>query len=98
MDIDNRFFMVKFDNSKDREKVIGGGPWFVQDHYLVVKEWSLEFNPSDSYFGRTMVWVRLSGLNMLYHDWRALKVIAAGIRRPVRVDVVTEQMGRGQVC
>ena len=65
MSTGNGYFMVKFDNSEDREKVIGGRPWLVQDHYLAVKEWSPEFNPSDNYFGRTMVWVRLSRLNML---------------------------------
>lgn len=36
MDVDNGFYMVKFDLMEDREKVIVGGPWMVFDHYLAV--------------------------------------------------------------
>ena len=88
--------MVKFDSMVDREKVICGGPWILFDHYLAVKEWSPEFNPSEECFGQTMVWVRLFGLNLLYYHAHALKVIAAGIGRLVRVDLVTDQVGRGK--
>ena len=35
MDEGNGFFMVKFDLSEDREKVLCGGPWMLFDHYLV---------------------------------------------------------------
>jgi hypothetical protein len=39
MDVDNGFFMVKFDLEEDRAKVISGGPWMVIDHYLAVSQW-----------------------------------------------------------
>lgn len=39
MDVDNGFFMVKFDLEEDRAKVISGGPWMVLDHYLAVSQW-----------------------------------------------------------
>ncbi|KAJ6929058.1 hypothetical protein NC652_013047 [Populus alba x Populus x berolinensis] len=32
MEVDNGFFMVKFDLEEDRAKVISGGPWMVLDH------------------------------------------------------------------
>lgn len=34
LDVGNGFFMAKFDKSEDREKVIGGGPWMIFDHYF----------------------------------------------------------------
>lgn len=40
LDVGNGFFMAKFDCQEDREKVIGGGPWMVFDHYLAVSTWS----------------------------------------------------------
>jgi hypothetical protein len=43
MDNDNDFYMVKFDHSADKEKVITGGPWLIFDHCLVVSHWSPEF-------------------------------------------------------
>lgn len=43
MDIDNGYFMVKFDHEKDCEKFLSGGPWMLFYHYLVVREWSSRF-------------------------------------------------------
>ncbi|KAL6569274.1 hypothetical protein OROMI_013788 [Orobanche minor] len=43
MDIDNGYFMVKFDSAEDLEKVIGGGLWMIFDHYLAVAEWCPAF-------------------------------------------------------
>lgn len=54
MDVGNGYFMAKFDISIDWEKVISEGPWIVNDHYLVVKTWTPQFNPSDECFGQTM--------------------------------------------
>jgi hypothetical protein len=34
MNVDNGFFMVKFDLADDRAKVINGGPWMLFEHYL----------------------------------------------------------------
>ena len=45
MDVGNGYFMIKFDCIEDREMVIFEGPWMINDHYLAVKKWSLEFNP-----------------------------------------------------
>lgn len=32
LDIDNGYFMLKFDLEEDRSLVMGGGPWMVLDH------------------------------------------------------------------
>jgi hypothetical protein len=43
MDVDQGFYMVKFDMPSDREKIVMEGPWVVFDHYLAVSQWSPEF-------------------------------------------------------
>lgn len=43
MDVDNGYFVVKFDIEVDRQKVIGGGPWMIFDHYLTIANWSPNF-------------------------------------------------------
>lgn len=40
MDNDNGFYMVKFDQAADKEKVITGGPWLIFDHCLAVTHWT----------------------------------------------------------
>lgn len=68
MDIDNSFFMVKFDLPEDREKVISGGPWMIFDHYLAVANWNMDFVAPTAKIYRTMVWIRFPGLNLVYYD------------------------------
>jgi len=40
MDNDDGFYMVKFDQAANREKVISDGPWMIFDHCLAVSHWS----------------------------------------------------------
>ena len=87
--------MVKFDRSEDREKVIMGGPWMLSDNYIAVKSWTPDFNPSDGCFGRTMLWVRLESLNMMYFEESAMKTIMSGIGKPIKIDFTTRMMERG---
>ena len=96
MDVGFGYFMIKFDLLEDREKAICRGPWMLQDHYLVVKEWSLPFNSCESSFGRTMVWIRFSGLNIMYFEESVIRTIAEVVGKPSRVDLVTKSMDRGR--
>ena len=35
------FFFIRFSNSDDYDKVLRGEPWFVGEHFLAIKQWSL---------------------------------------------------------
>ena len=96
MDVGFGYFMLKFDLQEDREKVIVGGPWMLHDHYLAVKEWSPSFNPCEESFGRMMVWIKFSGLNMMYFEESVIRTVAAAVGKPVKVDLVTKSMDRGR--
>lgn len=43
LDVDNGYYMLKFDKMADKESVTNGGPWMLFDHYLCVSQWSPEF-------------------------------------------------------
>ena len=96
MDVGSGYFMVKFDLQEDRDKVIGGGPWLLNNHYLAVKSWTPSFSLNEASFGSTMIWIRLEGLNMLYYEERAISLIASAVGRPIRVDITTKTAGRGK--
>lgn len=36
LDVDNGYYMVKFDLQADKDMVMSGGPWMLFDHYLCV--------------------------------------------------------------
>lgn len=96
MDVGNGYFMVKFDAPEDHEKVIAGGPWMIQDHYLTIKRWTQDFNPCESCFGRTFVWIRLSGPNLMYYEEIAIKTIAFAVGKLIKVDFNTKLVGKGR--
>lgn len=96
MDNDNGFFMVKFDQTADKDKVISEGPWMIFDHCLAVSHWSPEFASPNAKVERTVVWVRFPGLNLVYYDESFLLAMASAIGRPIRVDTNTLKVERGR--
>lgn len=101
MGVDRGYFMVKFDLEADCEKVIGGGPWMIFDHYLAVSKWSPDFVFSTGKVEKTLVWVRFPGMNLVFYDESLLLVMALAIGKPVKVDEHTLKVERGhfaRVC
>jgi len=96
MDNDNGFYMVKFDQAADNEKVITGGPWLIYDHCLAVTYWSPEFASPDAKVEQTVVSVRFPGLNLVYYDESFLLAMASAIGRPIKVDTNTLKVERGK--
>ncbi|GAU41147.1 hypothetical protein TSUD_190470 [Trifolium subterraneum] len=96
MDINNGFFMVKFDLEADRVKVMDGGPWMVFDHYLSVQSWSADFVCPTAKIDRTMVWIRFPGLNLVFYDESVLLALGAAVGTPVKVDRNTLDVKRGR--
>lgn len=96
MDNDNGFYMVKFDQAADKEKVITGGPWLIFDHCLAVTHWSPDFASPNARVDRTVVWVRFPGLNLVYYDESFLLAMASAIGRPIKVDTNTLKVERGK--
>lgn len=101
MDIGNDFFMVKFDNEKDRSKVMEEGPWMIFDHYLTVQSWSPDFVSPIAQIEKTMVWIRFPGLNLFFYDESIPLPLAAAVGKPIKVDSNTLDVRRGsfaRVC
>lgn len=96
MDIDNGFYMVKFDLAEDREKVSSGGPWMIFDHYLAVTHWTPEFVSPAAKIERTLVWICFPGLNLVYYDESFLLAMASTVGKPIRMDTNTLKVERGR--
>ncbi|PNY04054.1 ribonuclease H, partial [Trifolium pratense] len=96
LDINNGFYMIKFDLESDKIKVVDGGPWMVFDHYLRVQSWSPEFVSPSAKIDRTMVWIRFPGLNVVFYDESVLLAIAAAVGVPIKVDPNTLDVRRGR--
>ncbi|MBA0548983.1 hypothetical protein Golob_020044 [Gossypium lobatum] len=62
MDVENGYFLAKFQNSEDFEKVLCQGLWIVYDQYLTVQPWTVDFSTTQAYLSMAMAWIRLPSL------------------------------------
>jgi hypothetical protein len=96
MDVGSAFYMVKFDGEEDKNKVINEGPWMIYDHYLAVRQWTPNFNASTAKIDKTMVWIRIPSLNLVFYDESVLWAIASMVGNPIKVDLQTLKVARGR--
>ncbi|KAK5771934.1 hypothetical protein PVK06_048190 [Gossypium arboreum] len=61
MDIENGYFLAKFQNTEDYDKILSQGPWVIFGHYLTVQPWTIDFNPNLPYPNSVLTWIRFPG-------------------------------------
>lgn len=61
IDVENGYFLAKFQNTVDYERVLCDGPWIVYGQYLTVQLWTIDFNTNQAYPTTVMAWIRLPG-------------------------------------
>jgi len=96
MEVGNSFFMIKFNEEDDKTMVINGGPWMIFDHYLAFRQWSPTFNAATATIDKTMAWIRIPNLNLVYYDESLLWTVASMVGTPVKVDMHTLRVARGK--
>ncbi|MBA0680046.1 hypothetical protein Goari_011773 [Gossypium aridum] len=62
MDVENGYFLAKFQSPEDFKKVLCQGPWIVYGKYLTLQPWSMDFNIAQPYPRMVMAWIRLPRL------------------------------------
>ncbi|XP_019183629.1 PREDICTED: uncharacterized protein LOC109178450 [Ipomoea nil] len=94
--LDNDYFLVKFGSTEDLEFAKFGGPWMILDHYLIVKEWTPDFDPMTDKTEKMLIWVRFPCLPVEYYNIVFLQKVGRRIGRPIRIDRATSQVSRGR--
>lgn len=96
VDLGEDFYLVKFWIEDDLSFVLHGGPWLIFDHYLTIRKWQPDFDPSKASIERVAVWVRFPSLPIEYYDSSFMKWIKNVMGNSVRVDSTTEGKSRGK--
>ncbi|CAN1134646.1 hypothetical protein LINPERHAP2_LOCUS8395 [Linum perenne] len=94
-DVGFGFYIVNFETISDYDRAMFGGPWMVNDHYVVIQEWRPYFQPEETFLSTLRVWVRLPGIPFEYFDNTILKLIGDRIGKTVRIDHTTLEGTRG---
>lgn len=96
MDIENGYFLAKFQSPDDYAKVLSQGPWMIYGQYLTVQPWTKDFTLSQAYPSMVLAWIRLPGLSGFLYKRRILEEIGGMIGKVVRLDFNTNSRTRGR--
>ncbi|KAL4348268.1 hypothetical protein GQ457_17G010460 [Hibiscus cannabinus] len=96
IDLDNDYFLVRFADVEDYNRVLSGGPWMVCGSYLTVQPWSRSFTTSAEHPTKVLVWVRLSSLPHRYYTKSLFRAIADCVGHVFRIDYNTKEGKRGK--
>ncbi|KAJ1441395.1 Ribonuclease H-like superfamily [Sesbania bispinosa] len=91
IDLDNDYFVIRFADWGDLNKVLEGGPWVIMGHYLVIQRWKPEFLPYEDELKRVSVCIRIPELPIEYYDNHVLWRIGDVVGRTVKVDANTSR-------
>lgn len=67
MDIENGYYLAKFESAEDYHNVISKSPWVLYGHYLTVQPWYPQFTAQDEFPQCVMAWVRILGLSRAFY-------------------------------
>ena len=68
--IENGYFLVRFMSADDYEYAKYEGPWMIFGHYLTVRPWLQNFDPTQDTLRSILVWVRFPCLPIEYFDYQ----------------------------
>ena len=89
VDLEKDFFLIKFDQRSNYDKVLQGGPWFIGEHFLAIKPWKPYFKASEASFSSVAVWMKFLELPIEFYDPLVLREIGSAIRPVLRIDSYT---------
>lgn len=95
-DVEGGYFIVRFRSKEDYHKVLDGGPWVVQGHYVTIGKWRPKFRVEKEQIMSTLVWVRLPGMPVEYYNEKFLLRIGNVLGKAIKVDQQTLSAARGK--
>lgn len=96
IDLDQDYYLARFEAQRDYDFARFEGPWMIFDHYLIVQEWMLNFNPRSNKTEKILAWVRFPALPIEYFDEDILLRVGNSIGRAIKVDNTTSLTSRGK--
>lgn len=95
MDIENGYYLVRFLNKTDYDRILLQGPWIIFGQYLTVQLWFKEFSPLPPYPNVVLAWIRLPGLPGFMFYRQIVEAIGGLIGKVVKLDFQTDKRTRG---
>ncbi|XP_065624743.1 uncharacterized protein LOC136065460 [Quercus suber] len=96
IDLGYDYFLVKFELAEDMDSILMGGPWFIGQHFLAIRQWEPGFKASTATLSSVAVWIRLPELPLEFYEPSAILKIGRAIGPVLRIDSHTANGERGR--
>nr|POF15884.1 uncharacterized protein CFP56_17124 [Quercus suber] len=96
IDLGKEFYLTRFSCKEDHDMVLRKGPWFVGEHFLSIRPWEPNFQPSSTNVSSIAVWIRLNELPIEYYELEVLTQIGNAVGKILRIDTYTANEARGR--
>ena len=90
------FYLTRFYLRGDYEVTLKRGPWFIGEHFLSIRPWKPNFQPTSENVTSMAVQIRFNELPIKYYNSEALLQIGKSIGNVLRVDTHTTNEARGR--
>ncbi|KAL5770133.1 hypothetical protein ACOSP7_014287 [Xanthoceras sorbifolium] len=95
-DLEECYFIARFQFRADIETVLTEGPWVISNQYLAVQRWKPNFVPREDSIKKLPVWVRISRLPMEWMEVELLWSISGMLEAMCKVNPITESQAMGR--
>lgn len=85
-DLEEGYFIARFRNKEEYDRVLDGGPWIIQGHYVTISKWRPEFRASSNKILSTLVWIQVPGLPVEYYTEDFLMKLGNTLGKAVKID------------
>ena len=94
IDLGYDYYLVKFELAEDVDSILKGGPWFIGQQFLAIRQWEPEVKASTATLSSVAVWIRFPKLPMEFYEPSDLKKIGRAIGPVLRIDSHTANWER----
>ncbi|XP_039004225.1 uncharacterized protein LOC120131266 [Hibiscus syriacus] len=96
VDLENNYYLVKFEDERDYADVLTDGSWTISGNYLMIQPWSRSFSTTEKHPSHVIVWIRLPGLPYRYYCKALFRRTAMIVGKVIKVDYNTLAGERGR--
>ncbi|XP_061351341.1 uncharacterized protein LOC133296387 [Gastrolobium bilobum] len=93
--LENDYFLVRFEKNEDLEFAWSEGPWSILNHYIAVRSWSPNFQPHMANIDKIAAWVRLPDIPVEYFASNVFGAIGNWLGKFIKIDNTTTSIERG---
>ena len=94
-------FIIQFQSTEMRNRVLESGSWHIQNKLLIVRKWEPGMRTLDFNMAKLPLWIQLSNIPLEFFTQKGISYIASALENPLYMDRITankQRVAYAKVC